>query len=95
MIDQHVVVDAINKAYDDRVSTLFAEFDADPTEENRTKFGDRMVVAWATRSMALTEMRRRASATAQPAGTQRPPDVRVDEEGRDWNLLDPNVSEYR
>jgi hypothetical protein len=76
-MDQHVIIDAINKAFDDRVSRLFAELDADPTAENVVKFGDGMAKAWQSRSMALAEIRRRMVKTMQPIMSMQPAEIGV------------------
>jgi hypothetical protein len=62
----HRIVDAINKAYDDEVSRLFAEFCTRTDDNNQDfpyvlgKLGDGMENARKARDMALVEMRRRA-----------------------------------
>jgi hypothetical protein len=66
----HLVIDAINKAYDDQVSRLFAFLCASPDQEK--EFGDAMAAAWASRARALDIVRLRAASVRQPAGSEWP-----------------------
>jgi hypothetical protein len=81
----HLIIDAINKAYDDYVSRLFAILCEAHEAEGLADFGRGMARAWNARHMALEEGQRLAKLADQPQ--------RVDDS--EWNPLDPAVSNYR
>lgn len=54
----HHIIDAINKAFDDEVSRLFADLCGNQTDKGQTEFCDGMARAWSAKGVAMDGMRR-------------------------------------